>query len=644
MKSYASVCKQQPKQQEQWQQQQQSTTTASQLPPVLQLRVLSLMPRNARVLSGRLVCRDAHRELQADDCTASLVEPLPAWAHAWAQEAGREPLRHMSFQRKVLLLCTAAASGSEVNLEVAWDVLLPSIFPELMRSKAILDLPDPGQAAVRAGHPQVLPWLVRHCPALLRPARILEGAANRCDLAGLRIAWEALQGETAVFQPFLSQSVLDAAAGSATADAVAKMEWLLAEGRESCRLEESTANAAVRLGIAGRLRWLQARGCPMGGKAVAHALEHADLAVVQWLVDEAGCELPAVPGGEGSDENWSPFLYDAVKGADGFAKLRWLEERGCTLPDDSRSLQYMFEAAVKAGQEGAVRYLLSRMGPDAYRGAQSAQRLRDLSDAAARSGSIPVAELVRQAGCEFTTCSYRAAGMRGDVAMFRWLAREAGVSAADMCDGEVQKAIELWPCGKAAHLSDLCEAMQLLKEAGLRAEAQPRNWRRNYVNKVLHTATKTGNPALAREVLLLGQSQDTSMAWAQADGGGEALLEFQAGQPGGLDGGSLYVRAAVNGDRGTLAALRRLGVPWGEQDTVVGAVWEHCGVPAVSWLLEQGAPVGSREEMDRAIERMGRWYSSDTVALLRGVAARESAARQPQPGAGRGGGHKRRKR
>ncbi len=633
MESHPDICKQQPEQRQQPQQQQQVPTTATsepgvpspQLPPVLQLRILSLMPRNARVLNGRLVCRDAHRELKDEDCTASLAEPLPDWAHAWAQEAGREPLRHMSFQRKVLLLCTAAASGSEVNLEVAWDLLLPSIFAEVLQSKLILDLPDPGQAAVRAGHAQVLPWLMRHCPALLRPVRVLAAAAKRCDLAGLQTTWEALQGETVILPPAITQGVLDAAAESATADAVAKMEWVLNTGPGKCRLQDSTVEAAARSGDVGRLHWLHDRGCALSIGAVTNALSHADLSVAQWLVDEAGCELPQAVGRDEADQHgrrWRPLLFAAVKGADGVAKLRWLEERGCVLTRDYRSLHDEAHAAIEAGHEETVLYLLSRMGPGAFQGSEGFECLCSLGDTAVRLGSIPVAEALRQVGCVYTSWDsegYRSAARRGDVRMFRWLARTAGVEHAEM-----RKYVNLWPRGTAADLSGLCEVMQVLLEAGQYPFPEPCNWRRDYVKGLLHTAAGTGNLAVFREVLQPGELLDASVAGAAADGGCRALLEWLGGRPGGLDGlrsGSPYVNAAKKGDRGTLITLRRLGVPWGWQDSVARAVQEQCGVPALSWLVQQGAPVGSREDMDRATRCVS--HSSDVVVLLRALAARE---------------------
>ncbi len=116
--------------------------------------------------------RDAAAALSKDPtCTASLSRPLPPHAVARAEEAGQQHVRQLPFRHKLQLLCTAAASGSEVNLEVAWELLQPSVFPEMLQRRnqfaSTCVFSDPGVAAVEAGHPHLLPWLVRHCPGLM---------------------------------------------------------------------------------------------------------------------------------------------------------------------------------------------------------------------------------------------------------------------------------------------------------------------------------------------------------------------------------------------------------------------------------------------------------------------------------------------
>ncbi len=81
-------------------------------------------------------------------------------------------------------------------------------------------------------------------------------------------------------------------------------------------------------------------------------------------------------------------------------------------------------------------------------------------------------------------------------------------------------------------------------------------------------------------------------------------------------------------DRSTLAALRRLGVPWGAEDVVVKAV-QHCGceLPVLRWLVKQGAPVGRAQDMEEAVARRVGWdLSAEEAAWLRGVAGAAGAA------------------
>ncbi len=162
-------------------------------------------------------------------------------------------MRQLPFRHKLQLLSAAAATGSEANLEVALALLQPSIFPEMLVTghdvwscAGVRPDPEPGEAAIEAGHPQLLSWLVRHCPALVLPERVAEAAAEHCDLAGLQDVWRVLNSEEQPAEwggrprPALDQLTLNAAARSLTLDAVAKVEWVLgAADKGSCSLKYS---------------------------------------------------------------------------------------------------------------------------------------------------------------------------------------------------------------------------------------------------------------------------------------------------------------------------------------------------------------------------------------------------------------------
>ncbi len=641
-----------------------------QLPTALQLHILSLLAPNERTLSGRLAFRDAADAFSAaEDRTASLAHQLPPHALPWALEAGQRHVRQLPFRHKFELLSTAASSGSEVNLEVALALLQPSIFPELLQSPSCSYyryVADPGVAAVKAGHPQLLGWLLSHCPGLLRPGDVFKAAAQHCDLTGLQAVWEALQSwpgdsgngssssSSSGLRAALSQSVLDAAAGSATRDAVAKMQWVLATtAGVQCRLRTSTAIAAARSGDLPRLRWLHAQGCQLAElddrDQHSSLLACATLEAAQWLVDEAGCGLPRAATGTGLDQlGWTPLLYQAALGRDGAAKLRWLQGRRPPQlqgdwEGDGGLLVRLVELAAMVGQLETVQSLVTELQLR-----PNGKGVSDVcSDYAAESGSVRVAACLRDAGLEFSFSAYDKAGLRGHVAMVRWLAQEAGVSAEGL---HLASVIYLWPECTAAHSRDLLEAVHLL--VGV---AGCRGWD---AGVVLSNAAERGDLALVQYLQEQQQQKQEQQQPRQQQGQGpqeeqhgqhppvawpdgttvqdasyagcEALLEWLVERhPGCRTAGtgtghawSAYLCAAKKADRSTLAALRRLGVPWGAEDVVVKAV-QHCGceLPVLRWLVEQGAPVGRAGDMEEAVARRvrGGGLTSKEAAWLQGL-------------------------
>ncbi len=605
----------------------------SQLPTAVQLHILSLLPLNERALSGRLVSPEARDDLTGPQhCTASLSQPLPHHAMPWAVAAGQEYVRQLPLWLKRCLMCTAAASGCEFNLEVALAALQPSFFSKILQHPVFnWNYNDVGVAAVKAGHPQLLGWLLRHCPGLLQPDRVLEAAARHCDLAGLQAAWAALQGVSDWAngaRPLLGQGVLDAAAGSATPDAVAKMQWVLEAGGGSCSLATSTAAAAASSGDLDALQWLWEHGCPLtNGGQFDHArtLGSASLAVAQWLVDEVGCELPAAWQGAAQSAHagrvWEFLLLRTAQGPDAAAKLRWLQERGAPPLDGEGGMrsELLFRLAVSAAKAGNVdllRPLLLALGPERVAG-------HPIWDQAAKSGSIPVMECLREAGVRFTTKAYWRAAENGHLGIVRWLARVVWGARAD---GLILNSfVAMWPAGTLARSRDLLEAVQLLV-----GEAVCTVCLVEY--GALCVLGMRGSSALAQCVLgqKPGHRPGTKAVEAAVLAGNEALLEWmvqQVDRVESLDGDKLYPLAAKNGDRGTLAALRRLGVPWGAEDLVVQAVWEGSCMAAVRWLVEQGAPVGSREGMEKAIEgrEQRQKLGDEEAAWLRGLAAVDTA-------------------
>ncbi len=604
------------------------TNAERQLPTAVQLHILSLLSPNDRALSGRLAFKAAAAGLSGPQhCTATLSQQLPPHAMPWAVEAGQQHVRQLPFRLKPQLLCTAANSGSEVNLGVAWEILQPSIFPQQQFNEASA-CPDPGVAAVRARHPQLLGWLVRHCPKLLSAREALRAAAQHCDLAGLQAAWEAVQHKLPASKRSgsitIDKRVLDAAAGSATGDAVAKMEWLLSMADYS--LLHTTADAAVRSRDLGRLRWLRERGCPMDGERVlVSALQHADLAAAQWLVDEAGCKLPGEGGG--GNAGWGVYMQAAAKSTDAVAKWQWLQGQGAPPLQGTADVQVLSlaVAAVNAGQADVLQHLLSLVpSGQGFRG------LRALWDGAAASGSIPTVQLLLQAGATFPYLAYADAyqpkhGHEAGMAMIRWLATEAGVRVA--CTGTLSHLVQAWARDMPATLAGRADVLEAVRLA-VGGEG-PHDWVASadpfYMRLFVRQVHELGNLGLAQFLVRVTRFvPDRGTLERTAQGGCEALLEWLVQQhPGCVEGASPYVPAAYNGDRATLAALRRLGVPWDEKDTVANVMRNGCrSEVVVRRLVEHGAPVGSEEELEEVFEEtMAKGLSARTVAWLRGLAA-----------------------
>ncbi len=587
-----------------------------QLPSALQLRILSLLPPNDRALSGRLVSPDA-RDLLTDlqDCIASLSQPLPPHAVPWAMAAGQQHVRQLPFMHKLQLLCTAAASGSEINLEVAWALLQLNVFPTLLQSGnpawrvEELHTIDPGVAAAKAGHPQVLGWLQPRCPLLLCPHRMLAAAAQHCDLAGLQATWAACQQaqlqvgagcssgsscNRVPFRPVLGQAVLHAAAESTTADGIAKMEWVLAAG--NLVLDVGVIYSAARSGDLGRLQWLRDRGCQyienrvrypgLDYRTLQHVLEHAELGVVQRLVDEGGFQLP---GREGAAQTWHEHLQQAAKSVDGVAKIRWLRERGAPMPDaEGPRLKELVLAAAAAGRADTVRYLLSLCQLREGSGGGGAE--------AAGNGGQSVAQLLRQAGITLPQQLYYIAAGSGNVVLTRWLVLDARVTVSGL---NLYDVVQQWPNTTRANSRDLLEAVQLLAGAGYSPNVP-----------LQYLAARKGNLALYQylEQRWPIRSPHRQLVRDAASGGCEALLEWLAAQyPRCREQPAAhpYHSPAKKGDLGTLTAMRRLGVPWCGRNVITKA-FDECPLPAVRWLAAQGAPVGKRTVMEFVAKKMRR--------------------------------------
>ncbi len=174
--------------------------------------------------------------------------------------------------------------------------------------------------------------------------------------------------------------------------------------------------------------------------------------------------------------------------------------------------------------------------------------------------------------------------------MVRFLLQAAGYlpGGLTLCD-----AVREWPSftrkKNSADSDRLTEAVQLLVEAG---------WARNAGGgeQLLEAAVKGHQPwSLIRALQQRARARGTVQVVSNAAAVGceaalEALVRMDANEEfkGGV-GMSWYAAAANNGDRGTLACLRRLAVRLGE-GLLEAAKGQGAPPPAVRWLVEQGCP------------------------------------------------------
>ncbi len=611
------------------------------LPSELFLRVLALLPPHDLALSGRLSCKEAaQRFSEPHHRTLCIDQPLPSHVVTTATTtitavrtasntttttvasvtstspglllSAEAAMQELTFRRKLLLLSRAAASGCTANVEYAWQLLQPHVFPELLQSSRYCrtvqqqdrgaPVPDVGSDAVASGLAHLLPSLVQRCPGLLVPGRTLEAAARHCDLAGLQAAWGLLEqrlqssleeeggplpGPRAKRVQGFWQRMMAGAAGSTAPEATSQMEWVLANAPAACDRASILAyacGAAAASGDLARVRWLRGQGVNWGAPAaLAAVLEHAELGFVQRLEEEGGY-LPAANHVAWRCSSVVSAAAAAPSGSE--VKLQWLAGRGVCLESASDAMC----SAAERNNLAALQLLVQHWGG-------SVPPSHALLCAAA-AGSLATASWLRQAGCTLTCSAFFEAFSRGDLPMVRWLLEAGGPRWES---DTLAMAIWLWPQDTAADGERLVEVLQLL--AGAR-------WPMGVAGAegLVKRAAHTGHPWTVwhgllqiHDLHLIALPRDAAVFAATA--GCCATLEALVGmglREGGLWGDgdfkTWYSDAAKNGDRGTLAWLQRQGLPWGTGVMFLSAV-EGAPLPALRWLVEQGAHLFRGETM-----------------------------------------------
>lgn len=580
----------------------QSNLAGLALPPELLLPVLQHLPDNFLATDGRLTCKEANKHLSSNPLhrTVHVRHSLPSTAALDPALFGSAQLafRSLSSPRKLHLMSVAAASGSETNLDFAWRLLRPCLFAHLLPpSRFYLDQlagaqldddpndefraqpDDAATTAIKAGHTHLLPWLVSHrCPLDAQAA--LRTAAEYGSLSDLQRTWEVVwQGCTGIAQGEaeddeeeedgevleLDDCVLAAAVGSASPDALHKVEWLVEEGRGSCSLlgNQQAAVAAVGTGDLGRVQWVQGAGCPVGCReAVAAALRLGDLRVAEWLAGQPGAEV----------SEWDRGL------------LRWRQQ--------NRQAAGQHQGGEREGHVDCEEYD-SVLGELQY--GEEVLGVRQYDERrfcrTVGSGSIPAVEWLLQHGCHHNTGAFHAAAYRGDVAMLSYLARVLSAQYPGYLQHPkvMPELIHRWPRtspGSCLH------AMHALVESGFRPEIC------TLARTAVERAAALGYLPLVRYLHDTCHSpMGTDALFQAAEGGCEAVLEWLVG---GMDVrrsiNSPYLAAVRNGDLATLECLRALEVPLSGDRYLLEHVVHWAGVaralPMVQWLAERGMDVG----------------------------------------------------
>ncbi len=581
------------------------TADRRQLPTELLLLVLERLPPGELALTGRLVCKDAAKHFS---------KPEHKTAPGTALDA-----RLLTFDGKLRLLSSVAASGRQSNVQAAWRLLRHSFFGELQSGRSFSCNTysswrwwhDMGSAAVKAGHPDLLSCLTDD-KLPVNPTRTLIEAARHCDLAGFQSAWRLLTRKWSGhgYEGGAKLWALRYAARLRSPDHQEKITWLLDEasgtapvpaaGADRTRLLIGAAWGAAEFGNLPVLRWLrEAHGLDLTAatprerplnssspfRVLAAAMWAEELDAAQWVVDEAGCALPGLEDEAGLEEVWR---YAGGRGA--VANIRWLQERGVPLHPRGA-----LEAAEK-GHLDAVRHL--------HEGCGVALSV-ELFTAAAGSGSVPLVSWLLDRGCSTSPEAYNAAAAKGKLGLVVWMAEQ---SSCLRCPWRGFKLRLPDPTLVEVKPEDVAVFHTSLKTRG-------REWRSLLDGRhALAWAATMGHLGLMRffmEEWRVAPGPDTLAAAAR--GGCEAALDLvlerggDRALRGGKPGESPYVGPGVKGDRATLRYLLAKGVPWG--DTVLQeAVKAGVMLPVVRWMVEKGAP-WDELAVSRALQReMGAVY------------------------------------
>ncbi|KAG2490755.1 hypothetical protein HYH03_010909 [Edaphochlamys debaryana] len=432
---------------------------------------------------------------------------------------------------------------------------------------------------------------------------------------GCPVAWDVLAAAAAANQCSACEWLLDQGgqcwAVSMAMPAAAKGDWLLDSGARGLSVAMFAAAKAGHVELCAWLLRHKLDGLDLSDQKglLASLAEGCKLNMQQeyWqplkgdLADPAMQALGLQAAAASPTPDWQakatwlagrgvPAISAALPSAllpDGLAWLQWLDDTLCYRPEPDSLGRCVAEAAKAATATAeTLQWLLAR----ALANPIGRESCEDLS-AEAAGGSVAKLEVTLREGLLEDPLPVRAlrdALRRGHRAAAAWL--------LDVCRASNPL---LWSrdCRMGAAAAELSDMRQLewLREQGL----------------PLGASLWTGTAASGCE---------TALEWL-VEGGYEPPAD-----------GSPYVTAACSGDLCTLAVLRRLGVPFGDDDgeAFSEVLWasEVSVSPALLWMLEAGMSVCWGLAAWKAARGRGRSWAQEWVReqAARGWAQAEATA------------------
>ncbi len=445
------------------------------LPPTVLLHVLQLLPDEDIALSGRLACKDAALHFTSDrHRTLHVCRPLPPHA----QPLLASSMRRLPLRRKISALAAAASSGSETAMDATWRALEPCVFPQLLRTGVYRDwfrgaVSDPGVAAVRAGHSELLPLLLERWRGAMRLPDVLAAAARYCPLSGrggLQDTWQCLRAvdDTLVLD---DDAVFAGAFGAEAGDIGRdrelgrKLLWLRSPGAQTCGdgsgsgIGRKAVEAILSSGRVARMVVVMELGCSISSQeVVCLALRHCGFDDVLWLLSPHGCgrwlRLPRPVWLFWGRGRWRLLVEAAAaSGKDGVRKLVYLREQGALSWGLRGCGKEAALAAAHAGDVEVLGYLLHQGdGEAAVRGAPGVVL------AAVGSGSVAAVELLLHAGCAAPGLreGLLAAAGEGRLGMLRWLLGNKGALCGSSNGEEALARSAAGPSGSSCSNNSGC--------------------------------------------------------------------------------------------------------------------------------------------------------------------------------------------